>query len=202
MPALQVSSGKYESYAHKLLWESSRRHLSLSEANPEDSWLLHLSAGLLAAAAFEAYLNYVGEEVLPHIWDQERTFFAQAPYKGTFGKLKRIAEEIRWELPRRDLQPIAGAVELHALRDKVVHGRTLRVNWKRTHPANQLPRTPGGWLSAEAPPTKVRRLIVKTEELAILLHGHLLASEFQYCILGSHPLIGMLGFGSLSARAA
>lgn len=66
MVNLKVTSGRYESYAHRLLWDSSQRHLSIAEEHPEDSWMLHLSAGLLAAAAFEAYLNYLGEEILPN----------------------------------------------------------------------------------------------------------------------------------------
>lgn len=202
MVTLQVSTGNYESYAHKLLWESSRRHLSLAELHPEESWFLHLSAGLLAAAAFEAYLNYVGEETLPHVWEQERTFFAQAKFKGTFGKLKRIAEEIHWQLPLRDRQPIAGAVELYSLRDKMVHGRTYRVQWERTHRVDQLPQFPAGWLATESRPDRVRRLIGRVEELAVQVHGKLRESEFQYCVLGSHPLLGMLGLGSHSARAA
>jgi hypothetical protein len=201
MATLQVSSGNYESYAHKLLWESACRHLTLAESNLQDSWFLHLSAGLLAAAAFEAYLNYIGEEILPDVWAEERSFFAQSNYKGTFGKLKRIAEEVDWQLPRRDRLPLSSVVELTALRHKMVHARTHKVNWKHTHRADQLPAFPPGWLSAEAKPATIRRLINRTEEFAVLLHSQIQSSDLRYCVIGSHPLVGMLGFGSYSARA-
>lgn len=202
MVTLQVSSGRYESYAHKLLWEGAQRHLQLAANNPDDSWFLHLSGALLAAAAFEAYLNYVGGEMLPHIWEEERTFFSQPDYRGTAGKLKRIAEEIHWTLPRRDRQPLSGVVELQALRDKLVHARLHRVDWEHTHRADQLPPFPRGWLQAEAPTKKVVRLIARTEEFAVLLHNEIRRSPFSACVLGSHPLLGMLGFGSHEARAA
>lgn len=201
MGNLQVSSGRYESYAHKLLWESSQRHLALADTNPDDTWFLHLSAGLLAAAAFEAYLNYIGEEILPQIWENERNFFSQQEYRGTFGKLKRIAEEIAWQLPRRDRQPLTSLIELQSLRDKMVHARTHRVTWEKTHRSDQLPPFPPSWLSAEAKPQRLKRLIQRTEDFTIELHGHLNHSEFRYCAMGSHPFRGMLGFGTHEARA-
>lgn len=202
MVTLQVTTGRYESYAHKLLWESSCRHFALAVANPEDSWFLHLSAGLLAAAAFEAYLNYVGEEMLPQVWQQERAFFSQQQYKGTFGKLKRIAEEIGWELPRKDRQPLSGVIELQSLRDKMVHGRSVRVEYKKTHRSDQWPQLPGGWLAAETRPQKIQHLVARVEEFTVSLHTAILHSEFQHCVIGAHPLLGMLSFGTHSATAA
>ncbi|WP_139379611.1 hypothetical protein [Zoogloea sp. LCSB751] len=197
-PRLVISSGSHTSFAHRILWESSQRHLALAQAHPDDGWMLHLSAGLLAAAAFEAYLNYVGEEALPHVWEEERKYFNTPPYRGTDGKLLRIAEEIDWELPPKGKKPYSGVRSLQAIRDKMVHGRTQRTNFRSKHKAGTLPDFPTTWLQDETPPKRIRGYINDVELLSVQLHEALKQSEFMFVIFGSHPYAGMLGGGTFS----
>jgi hypothetical protein len=200
MPTLAITSGHYTSFAHKYLWEGVQVHLEIAKERPADSWMLHLSAGLLAAAAFEAYLNYVGEEALPHIWEQERAFFSKPEYKGTRGKLKRIAEELGYSLPPTTHKPFRGWLELVSLRDKLVHGRPKRVEYRAKHRVADFPRLPTGWMASEAPVERIRARIGDTETLAVELHTLLQASEFRFVVFGGHPLIGALGFGTRSVE--
>ncbi len=195
-PKMAVTSGYYTSYAHRILWDSAQRHLELATQHPDDAWALHLSAGLLAAAAFEAYLNYVGEEILPQVWEEERSFFNTAQYRGTDGKLKRIAEEIGLTLPARGRKPYSGVLSLQKLRDKLVHARTERHSIRVKHRAGTLPPTPSSWLQEEAHPKRIRGYITDVEELTVTLHNELMQSEFRFVIFGAHPFIGMLGGGT------
>ncbi len=194
MPTLRVSSGNYVSFAHKLLWDSSCRHLAIAAERPDDAWMLHLSAGLLAAAAFEAYLNYVGGEMLPHVWVEERKVFSTESYRGTNGKLKRIAEEINWSLPTKSRKPFAGVIELQDLRDKLVHAKPKKATYRRIHKDGEWPKLPTVWLYREFPTKKVRALIADVEAFAVTLHNAIKRSEFQYAIFGAHPFVGSLGF--------
>ena len=196
MPRLAVSKGEYVSFAHKLLWDSSCRHLTIADEKPDDSWMLTLSAGLLAAAAFEAYLNYVGEEILPQVWANERTFFSSDQYRGTAGKLKRIAEEIPWALPPKSRKPFSGLVELQNLRDRMVHAKPKKASFRQVHKAGGWPRLPSVWLYQEYPPKKIRRLIADVEAFAVEMHRTIQQSDFAFVIHSAHPLLGMLGYAT------
>lgn len=202
MAKLNVTTGHYVSFAHRLLWDSARRHLAIAKERPDDSWFLHLSAGLLAAAAFEAYLNYLGEEMLPDVWANERQFFSAEPYRGTHGKLKRIAEELDWTLPPKSRKPFSGLVEAQSLRDKMVHARPKKETYRRVHKDGEFPPTPSTWLYREAPERRVRTLVADVEQFAIMLHNAVLSSEFRGVVFGSHPFLGALSFGTRNVGAA
>jgi hypothetical protein len=195
MSKLLRTTGLYTSFSHRLLWDSVQRHLDLAAENPQDSWFLHLSAGLLAAAAFEAYLNYLGGEILPEVWLREKEEFARVPYRGTEGKLLRIAEEIQLVLPKKSDQTYQAFSELKALRDKVVHAKPRVAKHSQVHKANKLPNHPKHWLELEAKQDKVARQIKGLEELAIIVHTAARSSEYQSVVFGAHPFNGALGIG-------
>lgn len=196
MTDLRVTTGTYVSFAHRLLWNSSQLHIRLaSEQSADDSWMLHLSAGLLAAAAFEAYLNHLGEEMLPDIWADERRFFSSESYRGTSGKLKRIAEKLEWQLPSKTRKPYAGLIELQSLRDKMVHAKQKKSTYRSVHKVNEWPTLPSTWLYREATPKRIRALIADVESFAMELHNVVLQTEFADVVFGSHPFLGSVGFG-------
>lgn len=198
MTELHETTGSYVSFSHRLLWDSVIRHLALAEQHSADSWQLHLSAGLLAAAAFEAYLNYLGEEILPTVWEDERKYFSQEPYKGTAGKLLRIAEEVGLTLPGTSEKPYVGFSELQALRDKMVHARPSRKSYRSIHSSNEMPRFPRHWLELEAPPERIKANIEHLEQLAIIVHSAIQVSKCKNAIFGAHPFLGLLGIGTHS----
>ena len=200
MTNLQISTGDHVSFAHRLLWDSAQRHIRIAAGQPpDDAWLLHLSAGLLAAASFEAYLNYVGGEILPEVWSDERRYFSSGQYRGTNGKLKRIAEEVGWPLPRRDRRPLSGVIELQALRDKMVHARPKKSTYRQVHKKGEWPDLPSTWLYREAPARRVLKLISDVETLAVSLNNSVLGSEFGDLVFGVHPFIGIVGFATHSS---
>lgn len=196
MIELHETTGSYLSFSHRILWDASVRHLALAEQHPMDSWQLHLSAGLLAAAAFEAYLNYAGEEILPSIWEKEKEYFNQDPYRGTVGKLLRISEEIGLKLPERTEKPFIGFSEIQALRDKIVHARPSRKEYRSIHKSNETAKLPKHWLQQEASPERIKAHIENLEKLAIIVHAAIQGSEFKNVVFGNHPFLGLLGLGS------
>lgn len=200
MIELHETTGSYVSFSHRILWDASVRHLALAEQHTSDSWQLHLSAGLLAAAAFEAYLNYVGEEILPSIWKRERGYFNQDPYRGTAGKLLRISEEVGLKLPGKTSKPFVGFSGLQALRDMIVHARPRRVEYRSIHKSSETARFPMHWLQQEAPPERIKTHIEDLEKLAVIVHAAIQGSEFKNVILGNHPFLGLLGLGTHTVR--
>lgn len=197
-----VTVGEYVSFAHRLLWDSAQRHLTIAVERPDDSWMLHLSAGLLSAASFEAYLNYLGEAILPIVWKDERSFFAREPYRGVNGKLKRIAEELQWPLPPKFGRPFASVIELQNLRDRLVHARPKRKSYRRIHKADGLAPVPATWLRVEAPEKRVREWIADLEKFGVALHEVVRQSQFRHVVFGSHPFLGALGFGTHKVESA
>ncbi len=192
---IYTASGSSLSFAHRVLWDAVLTQLEVARERPEASWSCHLAAALLAAASFEAYLNYVGEELLPHIWADERANFSKAKYKGVMGKLKRIAEEIQWELPGKNMPPYLGVVELQALREKIVHARPARSEYKVQFKEGNAPRLPGRWLERELPIHRAERLIKSANDLAVALHEALEKSDASGLIFGAHPFVGAIGVG-------
>ena len=163
--------------------------------------MLHLSAGLFAAAAFEAYLNYLGLEMLPTVWAKEREFFSSKEYRGVDGKLRRLAQELNWPLLPRNRKPFSGLIELQALRDKIVHARPKKDTYSRVHRSDKLLAVPAMWLYHEARPKRIRILIKDAEAVAVSLHIAVLQSQFRDLIFDVHPFIGALGFGTHSVAA-
>ena len=132
--------------------------------------------------------------MLPTVWRNERKHFSKDPYRGVLGKVKRIAEEVGYQLPRKTHKPFAGWLELQELRDKIVHARTKRSHFSQVHRSDAFPKLPPPWMSRELSRTKVRELIALLEEFATEIHTLVAQSEIPEAAFGSHPLRGTLGF--------
>jgi len=147
-------------------------------------------------------INYLGEEILPDVWANERSFFSRPPYQGTGGKLKRIAEELEWSLPPKSRKPLSGVIELQSLRDKMVHTRPKKESYRRVHKEGEFAPVPATWLYREAPERRVRALIADVNAFAVSLHNAVLQSEFRKVVFGNHPFLGSLGFGTHTVGSA
>lgn len=199
---LAISEGQYVSFAHRILWESAQRHMRIAKVSPQDSWMLHVSAGLLSAAAFEAYLNYLGQEILPQVWNKEKTFFKKRPYKGLLGKLKRISEEVGYSLPNKDCKPLSGVIEIQHLRNKIVHASPKKAHFNIKHKEGSYPKLPSMWLYEQSNQKQIISMIKDVEAFSVLLHTFIKASEFKFVIFGEHPYVGLLSSGSFMTSTA
>jgi hypothetical protein len=106
------------------LWVAAKRLLIDAEADsPPNTWRL-LGPIVCAGAALEGFLNDLGSRIAPVEFGDERTFFSGPVYRGTFGKLKFLAERVDLTLDwgRRPFQSLRS---LDRLRNALLHPRTV-----------------------------------------------------------------------------
>ena len=84
---------------------------------------------LLAFAALEAYLNYLGPELCPDAWVDEKATFSSGKYRGTLGKLALLLERCELDVDR-GREPWQTLKELNTRRDKLMHPRSEE--WDRS----------------------------------------------------------------------
>lgn len=110
-------------FTHRFLWkasESLRAQISTTERNPNH---FEYTAYLTIYFALESYLNYVGETVFPETWENERNFFSNGNYKGTFGKLKWLSEQLNVQrVSDTSQRPGQTISNLNKIRNLLVHG--------------------------------------------------------------------------------
>lgn len=63
-------------------------------------------AMVFAFHTVEAYLNYVGEQLDPKLWRDERNSFRNEPYRGWEGKLRKIMELVALAWPEPVERPL------------------------------------------------------------------------------------------------
>lgn len=110
------------SFHHRRVWGAAQRLLQQADEDPGRRWHEYLAAVLLSSFAFEGLLNYIGDELYPSVWTEERSFFGVGQYRGTDGKLKYLAEKLNLAIDR-SRRPFQSFRELLALRNETAHLR-------------------------------------------------------------------------------
>jgi len=125
-------SGK--AYTHNQLWWTADHLFDLAQDDEEAPDLARVGALLLTHAAFEAYLNHLGEIVASEAWLHEREFFTRVPHRGTLGKLRYLWDMLLGCALARGRRPYQSVRQLDRWRHKIAHGRTvdMKVAFKRT----------------------------------------------------------------------
>jgi hypothetical protein len=128
-----------EHLLHRHLWEAARFLNSMAAEDAPGRYFPRLAASLFLYFAFEAFLNYLGNIVVPEVWDDERTFFSRGPggYRGTLGKLDYLMDHLH--IPRnRRTRPYRTIVALDRGRDALTHPRAEFIKRKQ-RPAAPIP---------------------------------------------------------------
>lgn len=112
-----------EHYTWRSLWLGASSLADRGRRDEEGNWWLTLSAMLLAFAALEAYLNYIGPELCPAEWADEKAFFSKGDYRGTLGKLAFLMNHCALPIDR-GRKPWQLLKDLNRRRDKLVHPRS------------------------------------------------------------------------------
>lgn len=115
-----------ERFLHKDLWHVVERQLEHSARHHAGSFHDDLVAMIFAFHTLEAYLNFVGGRLAPEIWQDERNFFRNEPYRGFDGKLRKVLELVAMPEPDRGLPPYSTVWLLKKLRDLIAHARPER----------------------------------------------------------------------------
>jgi hypothetical protein len=124
-----------EHLIHKELWRIVERQVEHALNHPTGRAYDNLVAMVFTFLALEAYLNFVGERLDPDFWKNERAHFARTGFEG----------KLKWVLGKIGLQHRAGARPyttvqlLAALRDLVVHGKTVRFKKTMRHAVGKTP---------------------------------------------------------------
>jgi hypothetical protein len=138
-------------YTHCVLWECSKRQIKIAEATPSGAQYFWIAAMLFGYMAFEAWLNYLGQQLAPQVWENERDFFrSNRDYKGTIGKLNYILDQYKIERPHRGHRPYCSIGALAKIRDEIAHGRPTTTSSTKRHPADTIPPFAENWLSSFA----------------------------------------------------
>lgn len=112
-------------YTHEFLWRAGAYAIDHVNSNREGSHYFLTSAFLTSVLAFEAFINFVGEIVAADAWEDERSFFSRAPYRGIVGKVRKVFESLGLDLDE-DSPAFAAFLNAKCLRDKIAHGRVVR----------------------------------------------------------------------------
>jgi hypothetical protein len=128
-----------ERFLHKELWRVVERQFEHAAAHPTGSLYDYLVAMVFAFHTLEAYLNFVGERLAPELWQDERNFFRNEPYRGFDGKLRKVLELVELPEPDRESRPYSTVWLLKGLRDLIVHARPERFRSVIEHTADDQP---------------------------------------------------------------
>ena len=105
------------------LWDTATYLLQIGTARKKGRFYPLLAASAFAFFAFEAYLNEVGRKLFPELWQRERRLFTRAPYRGTLGKFKYLAQRTGYRYSEVAAGPFATVCGLERVRDQLAHGR-------------------------------------------------------------------------------
>lgn len=103
------------------------RQLEHSTQVPTGAFYDDMITMIFAFHAFEAYLNYVGDRLAPHVWKDERNYFRKEPYRGFDGKIRKVLELCEIAEPDRLTRPYSTVWLLKDLRDLIAHGKTEKI---------------------------------------------------------------------------
>jgi hypothetical protein len=114
------ASGKKTVYPHVVMRSAATSALQLAEDVQDGSYYQCLLACLATAFAVEAYLNFLGEQLLPK-WgaDHEK--------KAPKDKLKAIAKKVAFDVPYKSVEYQA-FTDVFALRNALAHGKVESIS--------------------------------------------------------------------------
>jgi len=112
-----------EDFPHRLLWNIIEEQAKLANEREQDWSMPALVAMVFASHTVEAYLNFVGERLAPEIWQDERNYFRNEPYRGWDGKLRTVMDLVELPWTEQDKRPLKTILELKDLRDLIAHAK-------------------------------------------------------------------------------
>ncbi len=155
---------------HRFMWQIVEEQAKLASA-PKEGWSRPtLVAMVFAFHAVEAYLNFVGERLAPEIWQDERNYFSQEPYRGFKGKLRKVMELVELDLSE-DERPLKTIYALKTLRDMIAHGKPEKLAGEIVHPeGSEAPRAVSALTWMFTPKEKMTTAVSDVKDLINQIH--------------------------------
>ena len=183
------SASEGETLPHRLLWEIVEEQARLATERERDWSKPALVAMVFGFHTVEAYLNFVGERLAPEIWQDERNYFRREPYRGWYGKLRKVMELVGMPRPELVERPLATILELRELRDLIAHPKPEKLTSEIVHAeGTEAPFLVSTLRSKSTPKDKLTRAVHDVEQF--LDHLHCLAA----------PKVNDIWFGSKALR--
>ena len=151
---------------HRILWSAAERLVGDADENSEGKWYAYMSVLLLTFFSFEGLLNYIGEEIYPKEWDEEKEFFSEDPYRGTVGKLHFLSDKLAVPLDR-SRRPYQSFQSLLKFRNEIVHVRQEKVDTEIVTSLEEIGRE--SYIPKIVAPISVHRIRDDIEELGDML---------------------------------
>lgn len=118
-----------EVYSYQILWFASQSALQMANIKDKKVRPDHLAihSFLSGFSAFEGFLNFVGEEIAPEAWDNERQFFTlKSGYRGIDGKVKYLFSKFSDIELDENSEPYINFRKMNNIRNHLVHNRVNR----------------------------------------------------------------------------
>jgi hypothetical protein len=115
-----------EIYPHVYLWNAHHKIRSAWENGDQQGGHEAVASLLLAYLAFEAFVNFCGELVLPEIWAKEREHFRKMGGPEIENKIAELAKALPAFSLKKGQRPYQSVQALRSFRDSVAHGKLLR----------------------------------------------------------------------------
>jgi hypothetical protein len=148
-----------EEITHRLLWGIVKEQVKAALERTEGWFNPSVVARVFAYHTVEAHLNYVGERIAPDIWQDERNYFRNEPYRGALGKMRKVMDLVG--LPwTPDARPLKTVLELKLIRDLIAHGKAEKLQGTVIHPEDT---------EAPYPRSSLRELAASKETLSQVL---------------------------------
>ena len=181
----------HTTYTHRVLWTGVQHQLEQANSEEKGSWHFWLSAMIMGYMVYEAYLNYVGDELAPEIWQKEREHFSSPPHKGSEGKLRFLLERYNMPFPDKNKRPFASVYALKDIRDEIVHAKPYKTKYTTTHPADSFPPMSKEWLENKVNKAQATRLLNDLEQFLEETHIYFRGCDDGHSLLSS-ALTGIL----------
>lgn len=123
---------KGEALIHRWLWNVVEDNAKIAREREEGWFNPTLVCEVFAFHTVEAYMNFIGERIAPEIWQHERNYFKNEPYRGWDGKLRKVLELVNLNY-QPDRAPMSTVVRLRTLRDLIAHGKSETIAGEQVH---------------------------------------------------------------------
>ena len=165
-----------EYFLHQIHWNNAQSLLATRDKGGSDEGALETTALLLVSFASEALANRLLEIGCPVEYADERKFFRDAPYQGTPGKLRFLADKLQVPIDP-GARPFQSLRTLFTWRDKMVHARVERFDEVVAFIDPSKVEAPESELLNFAP-IHGAQLMADVEQLANLIQGAALSARW------------------------
>jgi hypothetical protein len=191
---LATREGKF--FTHQELWYDLQDILAILEADQHPRRGLFTAAIVLIYACLEAHVNFLGQELYPGLWQDDKDGVGDPRLRGTLAKVAFLYERLGIPLDRTRAS-YSILRQLKRRRDQFAHPRIeTRSHRVTVEEANRL-RPIDSEYSRLLTRSFVRRALKAVTETASVLQAAA-HEQFPHKILGPQAFVGILGIRGVS----